>query len=178
MSNTQQTTTTGKSVMGQAMSQAANGPGGGAGGAILAEVRALTAKVDALTAMVAKLASSSANAATKQLSLPDVDLDSDHGDPEVRFLPKKWTGRDYKGFRFSDTDPDFLDMLADSLEFFARKNDENGVKDSKGGPKSKWDRLDAARARGWAERIRKTGGVAGTTTPAGAGSTVDSDIPY
>src|SRR5262245_48384247 len=45
----------------------------------------------------------------------DADLDSARGDPEVRFIPKRWSGADMKGKRFSECEPEFLDMLADAF---------------------------------------------------------------
>ncbi len=84
----------------------------------------------------------------------DADLDSPRGNPEVRFVPKRWSGEDMKGRRYSETEPEFLDMLADTLESMAGKDDESGAVDKNGNPKSKWGRLDASRARGWARRMR------------------------
>jgi hypothetical protein len=75
-------------------------------------------------------------------------LEGRNGDPKVRFKPRDWTGRDYKGCSFSETEPEFLDLLANALEYFA---DRKAVSDPQ---KASWDRLDAARARGWALRIR------------------------
>lgn len=83
------------------------------------------------------------------------DIDGPHGDPSVRFVPKHWSGTDYKGAPYSTCEPAFLEMLADSLEYFAKKDDESGAVDKNGNPKSKWGRLDAARARAWAERNRQ-----------------------
>jgi len=94
----------------------------------------------------------------------DVDIDGPRGDPEVRFMPKRWTGADFKGQKFSACDPDFLDTLADAFEWFAQRDDEAGAVDKNGGPKSKWGRLDAARARAWANRLR--GGAAPAAAPA------------
>jgi hypothetical protein len=96
----------------------------------------------------------------------DVDIDGPRGDPEVRFMPKRWTGADFKGQKFSACDPDFLDTLADAFEWFAQRDDEAGAVDKNGGPKSKWGRLDAARARAWANRLR--GGAAPAALPPAA----------
>ena len=89
------------------------------------------------------------------------ELSGPHGDPEIRFDPKRWEGKSHKGLLMSQVayeDVGFLDMLAEAFDYFARKEDEGGVKDSKGtGPKSFWTRLDAARARGWAASIRAAG---------------------
>jgi hypothetical protein len=84
----------------------------------------------------------------------DVDIDGPRGDPEVRFMPKRWTGPDRKGQNFSACEPEFLDLLADAYEWFAQRDDETNAVDKNGAPKSKWSRLDAARARAWAERLR------------------------
>lgn len=84
----------------------------------------------------------------------DPDIDGPRGDPEVRFVPKRWTGPDVKGQKFSACEPEFLDMLADAYEWFAQRDDEANAVDKNGAPKSKWSRLDAARARAWSARLR------------------------
>ncbi len=93
----------------------------------------------------------------------DVDIDGPRGDPEVRFMPKRWSGPDHKGQNFSACEPEFLDLLADAYEWFAQRDDESGAVDKNGAPKSKWSRLDAARARAWAERLRGGGGGGGAS---------------
>lgn len=79
----------------------------------------------------------------------DRDLDGKWGDPELRFKPRDWNGDDFKGCNFSQCPPELLDLVADSLDYFARKADQEG--DAK---KAKYQRLDAARARGWSQRLR------------------------
>ncbi len=79
-------------------------------------------------------------------------------------MPKRWTGPDRKGQNFSACEPEFLDLLADAYEWFAQRDDETNAVDKNGAPKSKWSRLDAARARAWAERLR--GGSGGWRLPA------------
>lgn len=80
------------------------------------------------------------------------DLDGQHGNPTVRFDPRAWKGSSFKGRTYSECDPEFLETLAESLDYSA------------GHPKpgkeqyAKNDARDAARARGWAERLRKSGG--------------------
>jgi hypothetical protein len=76
----------------------------------------------------------------------DRDLDGPHGDPTVRFKPRDWNGEDFKGCKYSTCSPEFLDVLADALEYFAAKGSDP--------KKAGYDRKDAARARGWARRIR------------------------
>lgn len=92
----------------------------------------------------------------------DVDIDGPRGDPEVRFMPKRWTGPDHKGQTFSSCEPEFLDLLAEAYEWFAQRDDETGALDKNGSPKSRWSRLDAARARAWAARLRGSAGESST----------------
>jgi len=84
----------------------------------------------------------------------DKDMDGRYGDPEVRFDPRDWTGNPCKGRKFSQCPAAFLEMLAETLDYFAAKNDEEKAVTANGKPKSFFDRADAARARGWAKRIR------------------------
>lgn len=84
----------------------------------------------------------------------DRDLDSQWGDEEVRVTPRDWTGEPMKGRRMSECPPAFLDMLADTLDYFAKKNEASGAVTSSGKPKAQFDRKAAARARGWASRLR------------------------
>ena len=90
----------------------------------------------------------------------DRELDSDKGDPDVRFSPRGWSGEPVaKGTKFSRCPADFLDALADAYDFFAQRNDAEGAT-SGGKPKSYWDRRSSKLARGWSRRIR-----AGWTPP-------------
>lgn len=85
--------------------------------------------------------------ATGQPEAPRVDLDNPHGNPKLRFLPRDWSGSaEFKGLTFSECPPDLLDLVADSLDYFAGKQED--------ATKKKYDTLDAARARGWAARKR------------------------
>jgi hypothetical protein len=84
----------------------------------------------------------------------DQDLDGKYGDPKVNFNPRDWRGDSIKGARYSECPAEFLDLLASALDYFARKADENGETASNGKPKSFYSKKDAARARGWAKRIR------------------------
>lgn len=80
--------------------------------------------------------------------------DPKFGDPEVKFMPRDWTGPSFKGRRFSDCPPDLLDMLADTFDYFAGKNETSGELASNGKPKAMYDRINASKAHGWAARIR------------------------
>jgi hypothetical protein len=84
----------------------------------------------------------------------DRDLDGQWGDPELKFMPRDWTGPSYKGRRFSACPPDLLDLAAETFEYFARQADEKNERTEKGRPVSEYKRADAARARGWAKRMR------------------------
>jgi hypothetical protein len=78
----------------------------------------------------------------------DADLDGPHGDPVVKFLPRDWTGDDFRQQTFSQCTPTFLDALANAYEYFAAKNMATDAQ------KAKWDGLSAARARGWSARLK------------------------
>ncbi len=117
-------------------------------------------KLDALLAVMRGgsagriAAAGSAHSGGTEVTAIDPDIDGPRGDPEVRFVPKRWTGTDCKGRKFSACEPEFLDMLADAYEWFAQRDDESGAVDKNGSPKSRWSRLDAARARAWSARLR------------------------
>lgn len=84
----------------------------------------------------------------------DRDLDGPHGDPLLKFTVRDWTGPSYKGQPFSACPADLLDLIAESLDYFARKADETDERTTRGGKVGDFKRADAARARGWAKRIR------------------------
>ena len=119
-------------------------------------------KLDTLLAALktngAPRAAAGGNGAAAPTQDIDADIDGPRGDPEVRFMPKRWTGADCKGMKFSACEPEFLDMLADAYEWFAQRDDESNAVDKNGTPKSRWSRLDAARARAWAARLRGNDG--------------------
>ena len=78
----------------------------------------------------------------------DADLDGQYGDPEVKFSPKKWTGDNFKGSHYSACAPDFLDAYAEALQWSSEHPKEGREK------YAQYDARDAARARGWARRMR------------------------
>jgi hypothetical protein len=84
----------------------------------------------------------------------DSDLDGKYGDPVLKFAPRDWTGESYKGRHFSECPAELLDLVADSCDYFARQADEKGEMTDRGKPVGDYKRADAARARGWAKRIR------------------------
>lgn len=84
----------------------------------------------------------------------DRDLDSKYGDETIKVNPRDWTGPSFKGRRMSECPAEFLDIVADTYAYFAKKNDAAGAVTDKGKPKSEFDRRSESRARGWAKRIR------------------------
>lgn len=84
----------------------------------------------------------------------DRDLDGQYGNPVVKFDPRDWTGPSMKGREMSECPADFLEMLAGTFDYFAMKAEEADEKTSSGKPVAPFKRKDAARARGWAKRIR------------------------
>ena len=86
---------------------------------------------------------------------PDRDLDGKYGDPIVRATdPRDWNGPSMKGNHFSQCPPEYLDMLAERFDYFAEKAERQGITASNGQPAAPYNRRDAARARGWAKRLR------------------------
>lgn len=96
----------------------------------------------------------------------DSELDSQYGDPKVNFNPRGWKGQSFKGRRYSQCPPEFLDALAEALDYFAGKADEKNEVTDKGKPVGDFKRKDAARARGWAARARKGTGAASPSAQA------------
>jgi hypothetical protein len=84
----------------------------------------------------------------------DADLDSKWGDPEIKRSPPRWSGPNYDGRRFSEADPAFLDAMAGFLDWKAGKAEEENKVSASGNPVAPLIRKDAARARGWAARLR------------------------
>ncbi len=113
----------------------------------------------------------------------DSDLDGKYGDPEVKMKdPRDWSGDSMIGRRFSQCPADYLDMVASRLDYFATKSDEEGKETAAGKPVSKYQRADAARARGWAKRIRDGKHLQKGPSPRPAapplGEDDDPDIPF
>lgn len=113
----------------------------------------------------------------------DSDLDGKYGDPEIKARdPRDWTGPSMQGRRFSECPAEYLDMVAERLDYFAEQAEEEGKTTSSGKPVAPYNRKDAARARGWAARIR-SGRHVQTTPPSdgwasGADAPTDDDIPF
>lgn len=93
--------------------------------------------------------------AVTPLIADDRDLDGQYGDPVLKFMPRDWTGPNYKERHFSECPAELLVLVAESLEYFAEQADKKGETTSSGKPVSAYKRKDAARARGWARRVRE-----------------------
>lgn len=104
----------------------------------------------------------------------DEDLDGKYGNPEIRRDPPRWQGEPMVGRKFSECPPEYLDTLAGFNDWRADQDEK------KGDPRSKWARLDAGRARGWARRIRQQQGGGGETPRGGQEpeQDVDDDVPF
>lgn len=93
------------------------------------------------------------------------DITSEYNDFVVRKDPPNWRKQglpSFEGRRLSQTTPEFLDALAQFLDWRAGKEEEENAtytskKTGQQEPKSPWTRKDAARARAWAERLREGG---------------------
>lgn len=111
-------------------------------------LESIDSTLKAMLSLMRKRTPASADVAT------DADLDGKYGDPEVRFNPRDWTGESYKNARMSECPAEFLDMLAATFDYFAQKAEETNEQHN-GKPTAPYKRKDAARARGWAKRIRE-----------------------
>jgi hypothetical protein len=91
---------------------------------------------------------------TPQASKPSVevaddeDLDGKYGDPEIRRDPPRWSGESYAGRRYSETSPEFLDVMASFLDWAASQAEAKNETTNSGQPRAPYLRRDAARARG------------------------------
>lgn len=110
---------------------------------------ALEQRVAILELAIAGLSAQSAAGALPSVA-PASDLDSQYGDPLVRKDPKRWEGATHVGLAYSRCAPDFLDCLAGFLDWCAEREAKTPGKEKY----ANYSRRDAARARGWAARIR------------------------
>lgn len=85
----------------------------------------------------------------------DSDLDGQWGDPLIKAKdPRDWTGPTQIGKSMSECPAEYLDLVASRLDFFAEKAEAEGTLTTSGKPVAPYNRRDAARARGWAARVR------------------------
>lgn len=116
------------------------------------EAVALLRSIDSSLKHLVKLLAASTKT---KVTADDRDLDGQYGNPIVKFNPRDWTGPSFKGVPMSGCDADFLEMLADTFDYFGDKAEENDERANNGKPVAPYKRRDAARARGWAKRIRE-----------------------
>lgn len=138
---------------------------------------ALERRVERLMASGSSDRAGPAGAEGHEEELPAVNLDDARGNPKVAKQSPRWKGPRFEGKLFSECSPEFLRDHAAFLRWKA-SNPLRGKEQY-----AAYDRLDAARAIGWAERIeggwrpperksslpRPSGGFA---RPPGAGSTL------
>lgn len=101
----------------------------------------------------------------------DSDLDGKYGDPEIKAAdPRDWTGPSMKGRKFSECSSEYLMLVADRFDYFAEVAERENKVTNTGKPLAPYNRRDAARARGWAKRVREgwrsAGAPAGYQAPA------------
>ncbi len=109
---------------------------------------ALLHSIDAsLKLLVRHLGADRKEAETKPQTAVTVNLDGPRGDPTIRAKsPRDWSGEDQLGKPFSECPPEYLDLLAERFDYF----NETETDEKKRG----YNAMDAAKARGWAARIR------------------------
>lgn len=138
-----------------------------AGEDALAVLRSIDATLKELLALSKQKMERRTNAPVQAVAVAsDRDLDGKYGDPEVKFNPRDWSGTSYLGCHFSECDPIFLDLLAGAFDYFGDKAERDGETTSSGKPVAQYKRLDAARARGWAKRLREQGDHSGAVKQA------------
>lgn len=129
----------------------------------------LLASIDATLKAMLALAQKRVQASQPKPVASDRDLDSKYGDPVLKFKPRDWMGEDYRNCPFSQCPPELLDLVADSLDYFATKAEQEDRRTSGGKPVAEFNRKDAARARGWAKRHRDRGFTPGAPAPTTSG---------
>lgn len=99
----------------------------------------------------------------------DSDLDGEWGNPTIKYDPREryWSGPSFVGYHYSETAPDYLDAMAKYLEAVAYMSAKDA--DEKSQKRAKYSAKDAARARGWAARLRVRGEPNAMPAPAQGG---------
>jgi hypothetical protein len=124
----------------------------GAGSDILQVLARIEQKVDRILA--ARGGSSGPKVAD------DRDLDGKYGDEEIKKDPPRWQGGEsFAGRRMSECSPEFLDCFAEFKDYCADRDEEKaalatGEEQEKKAKFARFSRISAARARGWAARLR------------------------
>ena len=108
----------------------------------------------------------------------DVEMSKFNGTMKVRFDPKNWPGDPHKGRMLLQCDPNFLDIYADQIEYFATKAKEKvaaGTADDNAKRDAQWGELNAAQYRRLAADMR-SGRIQQTPPPPPAYSGGDNLI--
>lgn len=113
----------------------------------------LLESIDASLRLLVQRSNARAAAGPKPVA-SDRDLDGQYGNPQVKFNPRDWSGVSCKGRPMSECPPDFLDLLAATFDYFGDQAEKKDERTDAGKPVAAYKRADAARARGWAKRIR------------------------
>ena len=116
-------------------------------------LRSIDATLKAMLAL-AQQRTAQVRAALPKPVASDRDLDGKFGDPVLKFMPRDWTGASFKNCHLSECPPDLLDMVAETFEYFASQAEAKNEHTATGKPVANYKRSDAARARGWAKRMR------------------------
>lgn len=132
-----------------------------------------------------------AAAAARPVGTPKVDgwpLDTERGNFEVQKAPPLWLKAGKANFsgRLSELTAEQCDAVAELREWQARKDQETNALAGNGKPKAQYKFMDAASARGWAERHRaRLTAVATTFKPqvakahrAGPVEADDDEMPF
>jgi hypothetical protein len=120
----------------------------------MSEAVALLTEIRDLLKVIASGAKPTAVAKSIPVVASESDLLGPYGDEVVKFMPRDWAGEDFARCRMSECPAELLDMLAETYDYFAQKNESANAVTASGKPKADYDRRSAARARGWAARVR------------------------
>lgn len=123
---------------------------------IMARLAAIEARLAALEGGGAR--SNGAGSSSGGAVATDYEMSGPKGDPVLKKHPPRWDGPpgEFVGKRYSQCSPEILDVVAGFLDWKAEKEAAEPGKEKYAG----YSRKDAARARGWAARLR-----AGWTAP-------------
>jgi hypothetical protein len=95
--------------------------------------------------------------ATQRRIATDAEMSRFKTDQKVRFEPRDWPGDPHKGRTLIQCDPNFLDIYADQIEYFAGKAKEkvaSGTADDNAKRDAQWGELNAAQYRRLAQDMR------------------------
>lgn len=116
------------------------------------ETLGILRSIDVSLKQLVKLSTARRQATATKTVASDRDLDGKYGNPQVKFNPRDWTGPSFKGRTLSECPPEFLELLAQTFDYFAEQAEQKNERANNGKPVADYKRADAARARGWALR--------------------------